>query len=63
MGNFQKHQQDRTDDAPSSVPTVQTPRKESDVAIETQRTRNAAAFMRMQQKVARERRTPVQRPK
>ena len=41
----------------------QTPRKESEVAIATQRMRNAAAFMRTQQKVARERRSPVQRPK
>lgn len=63
MGNFQEHQQDCTGDAPSSVPTVQTPRRESDVASTTQRIRNAAALVRAQQKVARERLRPVRQPK
>ena len=62
MGNSQEHQQDSTHVA-QSFELKQTPRKESDVAIETQRMRNAAAFMRTQQKVARERRNPVRRPK
>ena len=57
MENHQEHQKDSTRVAQQSL------RKESDVAIETQRMRNAAAFMRTQQKVARERRKPVQRPK
>ena len=63
MGNFQGHQEGLTDDAPSSVPPLKTPRKESDIASATQRIRNAAALVRAQQKVARERLNPVQRPK
>ena len=58
MGNQPGHQQDSTRVAQCIEP-IQTPRKESDVAIATQRMRNAAALMRAQQKVARERRNPV----
>ena len=63
MGNVQEHQQDRAHAAPSYAPTSQAPRRESDVAIETQRMRNAAAVMRAQQKVARERLRSVRQPK
>ena len=63
MGNFREQQQNRTDDAPSPAPTVQKPRKELDEAIATQRMRNAAALVRTQQKVARERRNPARQPK
>ena len=62
MRDRREHQQDSTHVAQSFEP-IQTPRKESEVAIATQRMRNAAAFIRTQQKVARERRRPVQRPK
>ena len=62
MGNCQEHQKDSTHVAQSFEP-IQTPRKESDVAIATQRIRNAAALVRVQQKVARERLNPVRRPK
>ena len=62
MGNSQDYQQDNTRLAQCIEP-IQTPRKESDVAIATQRMRNAAALVRAQQKVARERRNPVRQPK
>ena len=62
MGHHQEHQQDSTHVAQSFEP-IQTPRKKSDVAIETQRARNAAALVRAQQKVARDRQNPVRRLK
>jgi hypothetical protein len=61
QGKFPGTATNRTDDAPSPAP-VQTPRKESDEAIATQRIRNAAALVRAQQKVARERRNPARQP-
>ena len=63
MGNCQEHQKDSTHVAQQSFERIQTPRKESDVAITTQRIRNAAALVRVQQKVARERLNPVRRLK
>ena len=62
MGDLQEHQQDSTHVAQSFEP-IQAPRKKSDVASATQRMRNAAALLRVQQKVARERLNPVRRPK
>ena len=62
MGNLQEQQQDSTHVAQSFEPT-QTPRKEFDVASATQRIRNAAALVRMQQKVARERLNSVRQYK
>ncbi len=62
MDNCYEHQQDRADCAPFSASNPQTHRQEFESAIATQRMRNAAALVRTQQKVARDRLRPVRQP-
>jgi hypothetical protein len=63
MADFHEDEPDPTDRNSPAAPNLRAPRKEPDAAIATQRIRNAAAVMRAQQRVLRERQKPVRRPK